>query len=154
MLYIEGYLASSEKALTAAIYAHQFAKKSGIKVALTFSDPAMVTYFKDQVSNIVGDGVDLLFCNEQEAMIWTGKTTIEEALSSLSIRPPNGYVRVGRMEHLSLMEKVSLIYLDAKSRLSTPMVPGICSQAPFYMGSQTGGASNGQHRSPFTLQAT
>ena len=83
MLYIEGYLASSEKARTAAIYAHQFAKKSGIKVALTFSDPAMVTYFKDQVSNIVGDGVDLLFCNEQEAMIWTGKTTIEEALSSL-----------------------------------------------------------------------
>ncbi len=84
MLYIEGYLASSEKALKAAIYAHQFAKKSGIKVALTFSDPAMVTYFKDQVSNIVGDGVDLLFCNEQEAIIWTGKTTIEEALSSLS----------------------------------------------------------------------
>ena len=83
MLYIEGYLASSEKARTAAIYAHQFAKKSDIKVALTFSDPAMVTYFKDQVSNIVGDGVDLLFCNEQEAMIWTGKTTIEEALSSL-----------------------------------------------------------------------
>ena len=27
----------------------------------------MVTYFKDQVSQIVGDGVDLLFCNEQEA---------------------------------------------------------------------------------------
>ncbi len=84
MLYIEGYLASSEEARVAAIYAHQFAKKSGIKVALTFSDPAMVTYFREQVSSIVGDGVDLLFCNEQEAMIWTGKTSIEQALSSLS----------------------------------------------------------------------
>lgn len=84
MLYIEGYLASSEKARIAAVYAHQFAKKSGIKVALTFSDPAMVTYFREQVSSIVGDGVDLLFCNEQEAMTWTGKTSIEEALSSLS----------------------------------------------------------------------
>ncbi|MBU25966.1 MAG: adenosine kinase [Gammaproteobacteria bacterium] len=84
MLYIEGYLASSEKARAAAIYAHQFAKKSGIKVALTFSDPAMVTYFRDQVSKIVGDGVDLLFCNEQEAMTWTGETSIEKALSSLS----------------------------------------------------------------------
>tara|TARA_B100001093_G_C26780993_1_gene994604 strand:+ start:471 stop:1472 length:1002 start_codon:yes stop_codon:yes gene_type:complete len=84
ILYIEGYLASSEKARAAAIYAHQFAKKSGIKVALTFSDPAMVTYFRDQVSKIVGDGVDLLFCNEQEAMTWTGETSIEKALSSLS----------------------------------------------------------------------
>ena len=84
MLYIEGYLASSEKARVAAIYARQFAKKSGIKVALTFSDPAMVTYFREQVSSIVGDGVDLLFCNEQEAMTWTGKKSIKEALSSLS----------------------------------------------------------------------
>ena len=139
MLYIEGYLASSEKALTAAIYAHQFAKKSGIKVALTFSDPAMVTYFKDQVSNIVGDGVDLLFCNEQEAMIWTGKTTIEEALSSLSGTAAQWVCTRGRMEHLSLMEEVSLIYQDAKSRLSTPTVPETCSQAPFYMDSQMGG---------------
>ena len=85
MLYIEGYLASSEKAREAAIYAHQLAKKSGIKVALTFSDPAMVTYFRDQLSNIIGDGIDLLFCNEQEAITWTGQTSIEEALSSLSV---------------------------------------------------------------------
>ena len=84
MLYIEGYLASSEKAREAAIYAHQLAKKSGIKVALTFSDPAMVTYFRDQLSKIVGDGVNLLFCNEQEAITWTGQKSIEGALSSLS----------------------------------------------------------------------
>ena len=84
MLYIEGYLASSDKAREAAIRAHQIAKDTGIQVALTFSDPAMVTYFKDQVSEMVGDGVDLLFCNEQEAMIWTGEESIESALTALS----------------------------------------------------------------------
>ena len=76
MLYIEGYLASSDKARQAAIRAHQIAKDAGIQVALTFSDPAMVTYFKDQVSEMVGDGVDLLFCNEQEAMIGLVKTQL------------------------------------------------------------------------------
>lgn len=84
MLYIEGYLASSDKAREAAIRAHQIAKDAGIQVALTFSDPAMVTYFKDQVSEMVGDGVDLLFCNEQEAMTWTGEESIEGALTALS----------------------------------------------------------------------
>lgn len=84
MLYIEGYLASSDKAREAAIRAHQIAKDTGIQVALTFSDPAMVTYFKDQVSEMVGNGVDLLFCNEQEAMIWTGEESIESALTALS----------------------------------------------------------------------
>jgi fructokinase len=44
----------------------------------------MVTYFKDQVTEMVGDGVDLLFCNEQEAMTWTGQASIEDALSALS----------------------------------------------------------------------
>ena len=84
MLYIEGYLASSDKAREAAIRAHQIAKDAGIQVALTFSDPAMVTYFKDQVSEMVGDGVDLLFCNEQEAMTWTGEESIESALTAIS----------------------------------------------------------------------
>lgn len=84
MLYIEGYLASSDKAREAAIRAHQIAKEAGIQVALTFSDPAMVTYFKDQISEMVGDGVDLLFCNEQEAMTWTGEESIESALTALS----------------------------------------------------------------------
>ena len=77
MLYIEGYLASSDKARKAAIRAHQIARDAGIQVALTFSDPAIVTYFKDQVSEMIGDGVDLLFCNEQEAITWSGEESIE-----------------------------------------------------------------------------
>ena len=84
ILYIEGYLASSEKARNAAIRAYQIANEAGILVALTFSDPSMVTYFKDQIKEMVGNGVDLLFCNENEAMTWTQKDTIEDALAALT----------------------------------------------------------------------
>ena len=84
MLYVEGYLASSPKAHAAAVRAREIAKDAGIPVALTFSDPAMVTYFKSQVESMVGDGVDLLFCNAQEAMTWTGEAHLDDALDALS----------------------------------------------------------------------
>ncbi len=84
MLYIEGYLASSQKAKDTAVRAQQIANDSGIQVALTFSDPSMVTYFKDQIREIVGNGVDLLFCNESEAMAWTQQDTAEDAMSCLA----------------------------------------------------------------------
>lgn len=83
MLYIEGYLASSEKAQAAAVEAKRLAEAHQIPVALTFSDPAMVTYFKEAVSAMVGEGVDLLFCNAQEAMTWTGTDTLEAAFEGL-----------------------------------------------------------------------
>ncbi len=84
ILYIEGYLASSEKARAAAVRAHQIANDARIRVALTLSDPAIVMHFKDQITEIVGNGVDLLFCNEKEAMTWTQKDSVEDALDALA----------------------------------------------------------------------
>lgn len=83
MVYIEGYLASAESARQAAIKAHQLARAAQIPVAFTFSDPAMVTYFRDAVAEIIGPGVDLLFCNEQEAMTWTETHSPEDAFDQL-----------------------------------------------------------------------
>ena len=37
---------------------------------MTFSDPAMVQFFKDGLKEMIGGGVDLLFCNEEEAMLF------------------------------------------------------------------------------------
>lgn len=83
MVYIEGYLASSETARQAAIQAHQLARAAHIPIAFTFSDPAMVTYFRDAVAEMIGPGVDLLFCNEQEAMTWTQTDSPEAAFDRL-----------------------------------------------------------------------
>ena len=82
-LYIEGYLITSENGKQAMIHAKKTAEENGVKVALTFSDPAMVKYFKDPMTEVIGASVDLLFANEEEAMIFTGKDNLLEAREEL-----------------------------------------------------------------------
>ncbi|HSW71105.1 MAG TPA: adenosine kinase [Gammaproteobacteria bacterium] len=78
-LYIEGYLVASPSACEAAILARQMAKQHQIKTALTLSDPNMVTYFKEGLCAIIDDQVDILFCNEQEALLFTNTKSLTEA---------------------------------------------------------------------------
>jgi len=82
-VYIEGYLVTSENGQNAMKYAKKLAEDNGVKTALTFSDPAMVKYFKEPMVSVVGGGVDLLFCNEEEAMLYTGKDNLSEAQDAL-----------------------------------------------------------------------
>lgn len=82
-LFIEGYLVASPTGREAMKRAKQIAEENGVKVALTFSDPSMVKYFQKEMEEVVGASVDLLFCNEEEAMLYTGKETIAEARQEL-----------------------------------------------------------------------
>ena len=83
-LYIEGYLVTSDISRAAAIKARAVAKENNVKTAMTFSDPAMVTYFKDGLKEIFAEGVDILFCNEEEALTFTDTKTIEAAIAELA----------------------------------------------------------------------
>lgn len=78
-LFIEGYLITSENGKAAMKHAKKVAEENDIKVALTFSDPAMVKYFREPFDEVIGASVDLLFANEEEAMLFTGKSTLAEA---------------------------------------------------------------------------
>jgi fructokinase len=82
-LYMEGYLVTSETGRAAAIAARETAERHGVRTALTFSDPAMVRYFKPGLSQMLGEGVDLLFCNEAEALAWADTEDLDRALSEL-----------------------------------------------------------------------
>ena len=82
-LYIEGYLVTSDNGRAAMKAAKLLAEKSGVSVALTFSDPAMPKYFGEGLKDVVGSGVDLLFCNEEEALSFTGAATTGDAFQSL-----------------------------------------------------------------------
>ncbi|MBL4709607.1 MAG: adenosine kinase [Flavobacteriales bacterium] len=82
-LYIEGYLVTSENGQDAMKYAKKLAEENGVKTALTFSDPSMVKYFKEQMKSVVGASIDLLFCNEEEAMLYTGTDNLQEAREAL-----------------------------------------------------------------------
>ncbi|MCH8501353.1 MAG: adenosine kinase [Aliidiomarina sp.] len=82
-LYIEGYLATSEIARAAVREARDVAEKNNTKIALTFSDSSMVKYFKEGLDEFLTPGVDVLFCNQEEAEIYTGKEGIEPAMEAL-----------------------------------------------------------------------
>ena len=82
-LYMEGYLVTSPSAREANIQARKIAESSGVKTALTFSDPAIVEHFHDALTETIGDGIDLLFCNESEALSFTRRTTIDDAIGDI-----------------------------------------------------------------------
>ncbi len=82
-LYIEGYLVTSETGRAAAIHARDCAKKNSVKTSLTLSDPGVVGYFKDGFKEMIGEGVDLLFCNEAEALSFTETDNLITAMESL-----------------------------------------------------------------------
>ncbi len=82
-IYLEGYLVASPKGLEALKEAKRIAERNKVSTALTFSDPSMVKYFSTQMEEIVGASVDLLFCNEEEAMIFTGTNNMAEAREKL-----------------------------------------------------------------------
>ncbi len=82
-LYIEGYLSTSSSACLAVKQARQIAKAHGVKIALTLSDPAMVQYARQGLDELLDDGVDLIFCNQQEAMMYTETDSVEAALNKL-----------------------------------------------------------------------
>ncbi|MEX2234758.1 MAG: adenosine kinase [Cyclobacteriaceae bacterium] len=82
-VYLEGYLVTSPTGIECMKEAKRIAERNNIKTALTFSDPSMVKYFPNQMHEIIGASVDLLFCNEEEAMIHTGTETLTEAREKL-----------------------------------------------------------------------
>ncbi|MEO9872556.1 adenosine kinase [Ekhidna sp.] len=82
-LFIEGFLVSSPTGLEAMKKAKNVAKENNVKVSLTFSDPSMVKYFNDQMKEVVGEGVDLLFCNIEEAELFAGVKGMEAAKDAI-----------------------------------------------------------------------
>jgi sugar/nucleoside kinase (ribokinase family) len=82
-VYIEGYLVASDKGFEAMKKTKEIAEKSDVKTALTLSDPAIAEGFKERFEEVIGASVDLLFCNEEEAKIYTGKDDLMEAREAL-----------------------------------------------------------------------
>ena len=82
-LYMEGYLVTSDTARAAAIQAREFAEANGVRTALSLSDPGMVEFFQPGLRQMMGQRVDMLFCNREEALGWTGAANVREAAEKL-----------------------------------------------------------------------
>lgn len=85
-VYIEGYLASSTTGCQAAIALREQAIQANAKTALSLSDPFIVDIFRDQIDSMIGEHIDLLFCNESEAIAFTQTSTLAEAAEALKLR--------------------------------------------------------------------
>jgi sugar/nucleoside kinase (ribokinase family) len=83
-LYIEGYVVTDDQRTAVARDAMKFAKQNGVKTSLSLSDPFVVEVFSENIKTIIGDdGLDLIFCNGDEARSFTGTHTIEAAAEEL-----------------------------------------------------------------------
>lgn len=100
-LYIEGYLSTSPSARHAVVQARQVAREHGVKIALTLSDPAMVQYAREGLDELIGDGVDLLFCNQHEAMMYTQTLNVQDAMTAL--------LNISQMVVITLSEQGAMI---------------------------------------------
>ena len=81
VMYMKGYLVTSEIGRATAIEARKIAEQAGVKTAFTLSDPNMVKFFKPGLLEMMGKGVDLLFANETEALGMTDTEDLNDAVA-------------------------------------------------------------------------
>lgn len=82
-VYLEGYLVTSPTGHAAAMHTRDLALQHGVRTAVSFSDPGMVAYFRDNMAAMVGEQTDLVFCNEAEALEWGRTESIEQAMDAI-----------------------------------------------------------------------
>ena len=83
--YVEGYLVTDEARTKAVKDAVEYAKAQGVKIAISLSDPFVVDVFGDALLNVMGSGVDLVFCNKDEALAFTVTNDLNSAIEKLKM---------------------------------------------------------------------
>ncbi len=112
-IYIEGYLASAGNTRDAAIEARKIAETRDIKTSLTLSDPNMVKFFRDSITAMIGDKVDLLFANEDEAKELAETDNFDEAIQLFKQLARSFAITRGR-EGALLFDGVALIEIKPR----------------------------------------
>jgi sugar/nucleoside kinase (ribokinase family) len=84
LVYIEGYLWTGDQSQAAAIKMANIAQENQIPVAFTLSDAFVVGGFKESLIEFIQNKVDILFCNEVEALALTNESSSLSAVNILS----------------------------------------------------------------------
>ncbi|MDQ6988405.1 MAG: adenosine kinase [Mariprofundaceae bacterium] len=103
-VYIEGYLFAGETSKAAALHAITLAKKHHTKVALTISDPFLIDICRDDFQKLIENDVDLLFCNEAEALALTGKSAALDAAQDIHQHGVNVALTLGEKGSIIIHE--------------------------------------------------
>ena len=101
--YVEGYLSSNPSSCDAAVECRELAERGGVKTCVSLSDPSMVTFFREGLERILGNGVDQLFCNEEEALSWAGTDRLDVAIAELKDIARTCNITLGARGSLSII---------------------------------------------------
>lgn len=113
-LYIEGYLLTDDARAALIKDVVIKAKESAVKVALSLSDPYVAQIFGDNLRAVIGDGVELIFCNKDEALAFTQTETVGEACDALKQNAKTFAVTDGAQ---------GAIVFDGQAKVTVPGVP-------------------------------
>ena len=95
MVYIEGYLWTGDETRAAALLLAETARKDGIPVAFTLSDAFVVNMGKESLIDFIRWNVDVLFCNEAEALAITGASDLDRAFQDLQAMVDTVFMTIG-----------------------------------------------------------
>jgi sugar/nucleoside kinase (ribokinase family) len=94
-VYVEGYLFGGEPTRSAALKTMELAKRNGVKVAFTVSDPFLINKHRDEFWELIKGPVDLLFCNLEEARSLTGRQSPVECAMEIHRHAENVALTLG-----------------------------------------------------------
>ena len=80
IFYIEGYMVTSDDNFNAVISVLEHLKGKDTIKALSLSDAGIVHGFKDKFKQIESYGIDMVFCNDDEAIAFSDANDITEAV--------------------------------------------------------------------------
>jgi sugar/nucleoside kinase (ribokinase family) len=94
-LYMESYLLTSESCKKAAISARKIAQQSDTKIAISLSDPGIAHHFRDALKELIGDRVDMIFCNLDEALSFSNTDNLNSAINFMKAHSKEFVVTLG-----------------------------------------------------------
>ena len=82
-LYFEGYLAMSATMQPALAALKDHARAHNIKIVVSFADPSVIKFAREGLDAMLAGGVAAVFCNAEEAQLYTGKHNQRDAAEAL-----------------------------------------------------------------------
>lgn len=82
-LYFEGYLAMSPTMQPALATLKDHARAHNIKIVVSFADPSVIKFAREGLDAMLAGGVAAVFCNVEEAQLYTGKHNQAQAAEAL-----------------------------------------------------------------------
>ena len=87
IFYIEGYMVTSDENFNAVTSVLKNLNNEDTLKAVSLSDAGIVHGFKDKFLEIESYGIDMIFCNDDEAVAFAGTNDLDQAIEYFKSKP-------------------------------------------------------------------